>query len=96
MSLHEIENYVKLLCIRVDNFDSYIIDELNTSDCEEIKDFVSTYKNKKGIKILIFEINSMDVITFEQMRNLIHSLHVFDYIRKLIESDETEFITIHT
>ena len=96
MALHKIENYIKLLCVRVDNFDSYIIDELNTSDDEEIKDFITTYKHKKGFKILVFKISSMNVITFEQVQNLIHSLHAFDYIRKLIESDDTEIIKIHT
>lgn len=30
MATFEIENYIKLICIRVDHFESYIVDEVNT------------------------------------------------------------------
>lgn len=95
MALYEIKNYIKLLCLRVDHLESYVIDELNTSDEKEINNFIKMYKHRKGLKILIFEMeDDTYVITYEQMQSFIHTLHVFDYIRKLIENDTNRFIAI--
>ena len=55
MALYEIKNYIKLLCIRIDHIESYVVDELNTSDEQKINEFVKMYKHRKGLKILIFE-----------------------------------------
>ena len=35
MSLYEIKDYVKLLCIRIDHLENYVINEINTSDDRE-------------------------------------------------------------
>ncbi|HAU87529.1 MAG TPA: hypothetical protein DCW90_19185 [Lachnospiraceae bacterium] len=95
MALYEIKSYIKLLCLRVDHLESYVVDELNTADENEINDFIKMYKNRKGIKILIFEMeDETNIITYEQMQGFIHTLHVFDYIRKLIENDTNKFIAI--
>ena len=89
MALYEIKNYIKLLCIRIDHIESYVVDELNTSDEKEINDFIKMYKHRRGLKILIFEMSDdVHVITYEQMQSFIHTLHVFDYIRKIIDDDE--------
>lgn len=83
MALYEIKNYIKLLCIRIDHIESYVVDELNTSDEKEINDFIKMYKHRKGLKILIFEMSDdVHIITYEQMQSFIHTLHVFDYIRQ--------------
>lgn len=55
MALYEIKNYIKLLCIKIDHIESYVVDEINTSDEKEINEFINTYKHRKGLKILIFE-----------------------------------------
>jgi len=95
MALYEIKSYIKLLCLRVDHLESYVVDELNTADENEINDFIKMYKNRKGIKILIFEMeDETNIITYEQMQGFIHTLHVFDYIRRLIENDTNKFIAI--
>lgn len=95
MALYEIKSYIKLLCIRVDHIESYVVDELNTSDEKEINDFIKMYKHRKGLKILIFEMeDDVHVITYDQMQSFIHTLHVFDYIRKLIENDTNKFVAI--
>ena len=36
MATYEIKNYIKLLCIRIDHFESFIVDEKNTNQIEEI------------------------------------------------------------
>lgn len=87
MALYEIKNYIKLLCIRIDHIESYVVDELNTSDEQKINEFVKMYKHRKGLKILIFEMaDEAHVITYEQMQSFIHTLHVFDYIRQTVYS----------
>lgn len=96
MALYEIKNYIKLLCIRIDHIESYVVDELNTSDEKEINDFIKMYKHRRGLKILIFEMSDdVHVITYEQMQSFIHTLHVFDYIRKIIENESNNFVVIN-
>ena len=95
MTLYKIKNYIKLLCIRVDHLESYVVDEINTSDEQEINEFIKTYKYRKGVKILIFEMeDEAHVVTYEQMQSFIHTLHVFDYIRKIIENESNKFVAI--
>lgn len=84
MAVFEIKNYIKLLCIRLNHFESFIEDEVNTTDEKEIENFINRYKNREGLKILIFEMDSMEMITFEDVRKIIHNAHVFDYMRQLI------------
>lgn len=75
MALYEIKNYIKLLCIRIDHIESYVVDELNTSDEQKINEFVKMYKHRKGLKILIFEMaDEAHMITYEQMQSFIHTL----------------------
>ena len=47
MSLYEIKDYVKLLCIRIDHLENYVINEINTFDDREAEDFIKLYKNRK-------------------------------------------------
>ena len=47
MSLYEIKDYVKLLCIIIDHLENYVINEINTSDDREAEDFIKLYKNRK-------------------------------------------------
>lgn len=84
MPTFEIKNYLKLLCIRLDHFESYLIDELNTTDIEKIQSFFNLHKNRKGTKILIFEMNSLEMTTFEEIQKYIHTAHIFDYIKQLV------------
>jgi hypothetical protein len=96
MALYEIKNYIKLLCIRIDHIESYVVDELNTSDEKEINDFIKMYKHRKGLKILIFEMaDETHVITYEQMQSFIHTLHVFDYIRQIIENETNKLVVVN-
>ena len=76
MANFEIKSYIKLLCIRLDHFESYVVDEVNTTDEETIKKFIDTHKNRKGTKILLFEMNTMDMITLDEIQNIIHNAHV--------------------
>lgn len=96
MALYEIKNYIKLLCIRIDHIESYVVDELNTSDEQEINEFIKTYKHRRGLKILIFEMaDEAHVITYEQMQSFIHTLHVFDYIRQVIENESNKLVVVN-
>lgn len=96
MALYEIKNYIKLLCIRVDHIESYVVDEINTSDEQEINEFIKMYKHRKGLKILIFEMaDDVHIITYEQMQSFIHTLHVFDYIRQVIENESNKLVVIN-
>lgn len=93
MAIYEIKNYVKLLCIRLDHFESFIEDKLNTTDEKEIENFINRYKDRDGLKILIFEMDSMEMITFEDVQRIIHNVHVFDYMRQLI-SDGHKLLSV--
>ena len=96
MALYEIKNYIKLLCIRIDHIESYVVDELNTSDEKEINDFIKMYKHRRGLKILIFEMtDEAHMITYEQMQSFIHTLHVFDYIRQIIENETNKLVVVN-
>ena len=93
MALYEIKNYIKLLCIRIDHIESYVVVELNTSDEQKINEFINTYKHRKGLKILIFEMtDEAHMITYEQMQSFIHTLHVFDYIRQIIKNETNKLV----
>ena len=80
---YKIKNYVKLLCIRIDHFESQIVDEINTSDPKEIEDFINLYQGREGLKILMIQMSNMEMVTFDQIRKVIQNAHVFDYIRRL-------------
>ena len=96
MALYEIKNYIKLICIRIDHIESYVVDELNTSDEKEINDFIKMYKHRRGLKILIFEMSDdVHIITYEQMQSFIHTLHVFDYIRQIIKNETNKLVVVN-
>lgn len=82
----EIKNYVKLICLRLDHYESFIEDKVNTDCISDINDFILKHKNEEGVKILIFEMKNMRMTTISQAREYIQHLHAFDYIRGLIES----------
>lgn len=96
MALYEIKNYIKLLCMRIDHIESYVVDELNTSDEQKINEFLKMYKHRKGLKILIFEMtDEAHMITYEQMQSFIYTLHVFDYIRQIIENETNKLVVVN-
>lgn len=80
---YQIENYIKLLCLRVDHFESFVVDEINTTDSKEIEDFVNLYQGREGLKILMIQMANMEMVTFDQIKKVIQNAHVFDYIRRL-------------
>ena len=59
MATYEIKNYIKLLCIRIDHFESFIVAEKNTDKIEEIEEFINRYDNRDGLKIVIIQIGNM-------------------------------------
>ena len=83
MATYEIKNYIKLLCIRVDHFESFLVDEKNTDSIEEIEKFIEQYDNHEGLKIVIIQMGNMEMITFDDVKKIIKNAHVFDYIRHL-------------
>ena len=96
MAFYEIKNYIKLLCIRIDHIKSYVVDELNTSDEQNINELIKMYKHRKGLKILIFEMTyESHMITYEQMQSFIHTLHVFDYIRQIIKNETNKLVVVN-
>lgn len=93
MATYNIHNYLKLLCLRMDHFETIIEDELNTIDDYEIEGFIDKYKDKQGLKIIIIEMNTEEIITFDDVQKIIHNAHVFDYMRQLI-SDGHKLLSI--
>lgn len=65
--VYDIKNYVKLLCIRIDHFESHIVDKQNTTDSKEIEEFIKRYQNRQGLKILIIQMNNMEIVTFDEI-----------------------------
>lgn len=84
MATYEIKNYIKLLCLQVDHFQTILEDEVNTRDIDEIKKFIERYDNRKGLKIIMIEMNSEEMFTFDELKRVIHNAHVFDYIRNTV------------
>lgn len=83
MATYEIKNYIKLLSIRIDHFESHIVDEKNTNSIEDIEKFIERYDNRPGLKVIIIQMNDMEIITFDDVKKIIRNAHVFDYIRHL-------------
>lgn len=81
--VYDIQNYVKLLCIRIDHFESHIVDEQNTTDPKKVEAFIDRYQNREGLKILMIQMANMEMVTFDEVKKFIHNAHVFDYIRHL-------------
>lgn len=94
MATYNIHNYLKLLCLRMDHFETIIEDELNTIDDYEIEGFIDKYKDKQGLNIIIIEMNTEEIITFDDVQKIIHNAHVFDYIRSLM-LDNNRLITMN-
>ena len=86
MATYEIKNYIKLLCLRVDHFETILVDEVNTRKVEDIENFIERYDNRKGLKIIIIEMNTEEMFTFDELKRVIHNVHVFDYIRNIVSN----------
>lgn len=84
MATYEIKNYIKLLCLRVDHFQTILEDEVNTRDISDIENFIERYDNRKGLKIIMLEMNTEEMFTFDELKRVIHNVHVFDYIRNIV------------
>lgn len=82
---YNLKGYIKLLCIEVNNFESKVIDEKNTDSPTEIERFVDKYKYQDKYKILIIQMSNMSMITFDEMKRYIRKMHVFDYVRHLLD-----------
>lgn len=91
MTTCEIKDYIKLLSIRVDMFETYLIEEKNTNDANEIEEFIKKYSSYPGVKVIMIEMISMEMITFDQIKKVIHEAHVLDYIKRLV-SDGNKLI----
>lgn len=93
MATYEIKNYIKLLCIRIDHFESFLVDEKNTDSIEEVEKFIEQYDNREGLKIAMIQMSNMEMITFDDVKKIIHNAHVFDYMRHLV-NDGHRMLTI--
>ena len=85
----EIKNYIKLICLRVDHYESYIEDEVNTDNISDINIFVQKHRNEEGVKILMIQMKDMEMITIKDIKRYIKNVHAFDYIRNLIADGHT-------
>ena len=86
MAVYEIQNYIKMICIRIDHFESHIVDEMNCHEIDKIEEFINRYKDRSGLKVIIIQMNDMEIITFDDVKKFIKNAHVFDYIRYLADS----------
>lgn len=83
MVTYEIKNYIKLLCIRIDHFESFLVAEENTDSLGKVDEFIERYDNRPGLKIVMVQMNNMEIITFDDVKKIIKNAHIFDYIRHL-------------
>lgn len=82
----KIKNYIKLICLRLDHYESYIEDEMNTDSISDINDFVNKHRSEEGVKILMFEMNNTEMTSLNDARKYVRNIHAFDYIRGLVDS----------
>lgn len=95
MATYEIKSYIKLLCIRIDHFESYIVDEVNTTDGDMIERFIEKYNDRPGLKIIMIKMNDdMEMITFDDVKKILHNAHFFDYLRSII-SEDNKVLPVH-
>ena len=86
MAEYTIKSYIKLISIRIDHFESHIVEEKNCTDQLEIEKFIDKYENITGVKIIMIEITSGEMITFDDVKKIIKNAHVFDYMRFLVSN----------
>ena len=86
MAEYTIKPYIKLISIRVDMWESHIVLEKNTDDPNEIETFIEKHKDVHGVKIIMIEMTSGEMVTFDEVKKIIHNAHIFDYIRHLVSS----------
>lgn len=101
MATYEIKNYIKLLAVRVDHFESHLIHEINTSESKEIEEFIDRFSGTSGIKIIMIEMNTQEIVTFDELTKYIKNAHIFDYVRhltsegnKILTADDSGSISI--
>lgn len=81
---YKINDYFKLICVYIDDLESYIIDEINTNDNDAINKFIKLYRDRADVKILIIKMNTMELITFDQLKRVTHDIHMYDYLHQLV------------
>ena len=86
MAEYTIKPYIKLISIRIDHFESHIVEEKNCTDQLEIEKFIDKYENITGVKIIMIEMTSQEMITFDDVKKIIKNAHVYDYVRHLVSS----------
>ena len=69
---YKISNYIKLLCINIDHFESQIVDEYNTDNFEEVEQFIYKYQKQKNLKIVIIQMCNMNILTLDNIRRNVH------------------------
>ena len=74
-------------------FESFLEDEKNTDSIEEIEKFIEQYDNREGLKIVMIEMNNMEMMTFDDVKKIIHNAHIFDYMRYLV-NDGHKVLTV--
>lgn len=101
MATYEIKKYIKLLAIRIDHFESILISEKNTKNSDEIEKFVERFRETSGVKIIMVEMNSQEIVTFDELKKYIKNAHIFDYVRhltsegnKILSADDSGSISI--
>ena len=86
MAEYTIKPYIKLISIRIDHFESHIIEEVNCDEPSEIEKFIDKYENITGVKIIMIEMTSGEMITFDDVKKIIKNAHIYDYVRHLVSS----------
>ena len=86
MAEYTIKPYIKLISLRVDHFETILVYEKNTDDPNEIEAFIEKHEGVDGIKILMIEMTSGEMITFDDVKKIIKNAHVYDYVRHLVSS----------
>lgn len=74
-----------MLCIRIDHFESFIVDEANCGTVDEVQSFADKYKGRDGLRVIMIEMSTMEPISFRDVQKVIHNAHVFDCIRHLAD-----------
>lgn len=103
MATYEIKNYIKLLAVRVDHFESILVSEKNTKDSYEIEKFIDRFSGTSGVKIIMIEMNTQEIVTFDELKKYIKNAHIFDYVRhltsegnKMLTAEDSGSISIGT
>lgn len=83
MATYNYKKYAKIICVKVDDFGSEIVDEINTDVVRDAIDFIIKYGRCNEYKVVFVQMDDdLDMMTFDEVK---------DYFRETFNTDALDY-----